>query len=217
MPIRLPLVVGTICASLAGAAVGQDAGRASVEQLSQPAAGRVMAPVAATPANPDVAQLAADAPRRVVTTPRPTTEARRPTTVAPGEATRNIRMAAPPAEAVDRCEAVSAGRAEPLEGVDCSAVLEAAAFARRSPEERLLTAEDTLASNDQRQTTVGQTIPNAALVAERLATGNVMGSAAAQAIASQPGAASQQAAPTVISITNPDGSTGTIVVPPSQP
>jgi hypothetical protein len=203
---------------MAGSVAAQDAGRATVEQLSQPASGRVMAPpTASAPVDPDVAQLAADTPRRVVATARTSTEARRPATVLPGEATRNIRMTAPPAEAVDRCEAVSAGRAPPLEGVDCSAVLEAAAFARRSPEERLLAAEDSLAATDQRQTTVGQAIPNAALVAERLATGNVMGSAAAQAIASQPGAASQQAAPTVINVTNPDGTTGTIVVPPNQP
>lgn len=218
MPIPSPLAgYGAICiALLAGSALAQENGRARVEQLSEAAAGRVLSPPVSTPpANPQVSQLTGETQGPVQGTPRTPVAVRRPVPLPPGAATRNIGMATPPPEAVDRCEEVLAGKAPALEGVDCNAVLEAAAFARRSPEERLLAVEDNLASTDQRQATIGQSIPNAAIVAERLATGNLAGSAAAQAIASQPGAASQQEAPTVISITNPDGSTGTLVVPPS--
>src|SRR5690606_16523509 len=189
------------------------------EQLTDAAAGRIGAPVvetATSTADPAVDQLSPDAPRRVATGPRPERSPDGAAQATPGQSRRQLVVRAPPPEAVDRCEAVAAGQAEPVEGLDCSAVLEAAAFARRSPEERLLAFDDSLTGMTGSRPDAGQTIPNAALVAQRLATGDPMGSAAAQAIASEAGRAAQPEAPTVISITNPDGTTGTIVVPPGQ-
>lgn len=212
------LVLATAMALSCGApAPAQDAEspRATVDQLTDAATGRAVVSAPATPAEPEINQLSAEAPRSVPGAPRAPADLRRPPPVA-GATTRNVRMSAPPAQAVDRCEAISAGRAPPVEGLDCEAVLEAAAFARQSPEERLLMANDRPGSADPRLATSGQAIPNAELVAQRLASGNLIGSEAAQAIASQGGAPVPQDAPTVINVTNPDGTTGTIVVPPPR-
>lgn len=205
------LAAAVLCLS-AAPALAQD--RSSVPQLTSAATDT--RPIGQEPAPPSatVGQLNPNtAGREVPTRERPTVESRRAPTIAPETVSRALRVSNPPPEAVDRCEAASAGRAPPPPGLDCASVLEAAAFARRSPEERLLASEDIARPADGALVANGRVIPSASLVAQRLATGDVANSPVAQAVAAGFGARPADAG-TTMTITDPDGTASTVVIPP---
>lgn len=198
----------------ATAAVAQDpASRSSVPQLTT--AGSDIRPIGqdAAPADPAVGQLTSDETGRAVPTrERPSEESRRAPTIDPDTVSRGVRVSAPPPGAIDLCEAANAGRAEPPAGIDCASVLEAAAFSRQSPEERLLVDEEIAMPTDGALVSNGRVIPSASLVAQRLATGDLANSPVAQAVAAGFGARPADAAPPTTP--DPNGPPSTIVIPP---
>lgn len=94
-----------------------------------------------------------------------------------------VRLPAPPPGAVDLCSTVNA---EPPPSLDCEKVLEAVA-ASAPPETRLLRDPTLASSPSEGSAEAPQLDVDADLVAQRLQTGALVGSAVAQAVAASRG------------------------------
>lgn len=135
------------------------------------------------------------------------------------ERDRNPRLAAIPPQMVDACEGAAAGGPPPPGAVDCAAVLEAVAFAARrepSAEEALLADSSEDAQRGEASRAALGRSADADVIASRLATGDVQGSPAAQAVGSASGQGAAAGAPlpqanVQIIVTGPSG---TVVVTP---
>lgn len=186
--VRLSIFVPVAFLTMAGAssALAQSA-EYRVDQLSTVSASRESLsdtrPADREAVDPGLNQIATTADRFVPSGPSAPRQSAPMRQLARSD-DQSLAVAAPSAAAVDRCEAHDAGLAPAPAGVDCAAVLEAAAFARRTPEERLLApSRNDAAAIQSTQTLNRRVVPNAEAVAQRLAIGLTANSPVAEAIA----------------------------------